>query len=87
MSKKVLVEKVAEKSGVTQAEAGRIVDAVLESIKEVVIESDELALRGFGTFKKVHRKERAGVNPATKEKIIIEAKDVVRFKTASNFLD
>lgn len=87
MSKKALVGNVAEKLGATNAESGRIVDAVLEAIQEVIIEDGELSLRGFGTFKKVHRKEREGVNPATKEKIIIGAKDVVRFKGATNFLD
>jgi DNA-binding protein HU-beta len=40
----------------------------------------KVALVGFGTFVKVQRKERQGVNPATGEKIQIKASNVVRFR-------
>ena len=87
MSKKALVEKVAEKAGLSVVGADKLVDAVFSSIKEVMQETDSLPLRNFGSFNKTHRKEREGINPSTGEKITIQAKEVVRFKASKNFLD
>jgi len=48
-----------------------------------VKEGDKVALLGFGTFSVTERPERQGINPATKEKITIAAKKVVKFKAGS----
>ncbi|NCO98407.1 HU family DNA-binding protein, partial [bacterium] len=42
----------------------------------------EFVLPGFGKMVKAKRKARAGVNPATGEKIQIAAKTVVKFRLA-----
>ena len=43
-------------------------------------QGDKVALLGFGTFAVNERPARTGINPATKEKIQIEAKKVIKFK-------
>ena len=45
-----------------------------------VKQGDKVALLGFGTFSVNERPARTGINPATKEKIQIEAKKVIKFK-------
>ena len=45
---------------------------------------DKVALIGFGTFQVVKKDAREGINPATKAKIKIPAKKVVKFKAGAD---
>ena len=48
---------------------------------------DKVALLGFGTFAVTERPARTGINPATKEKIEIAAKKVIKFKAGAELAD
>ena len=48
--------------------------------KKAVKKGDDVSLVGFGTFTKVKRAARTGVNPATGEKIKIKAKTLPKFR-------
>ena len=50
MSKKELISKVVESTGLSEAEARKAVDAVFDAISKALKEGDEVRLRGFGTF-------------------------------------
>lgn len=81
MTKTQLIEHMAKYAGISKAEAGKTLESLLDSIKQALGETDgRIRLPGFGTFSKVHRKARQGVNPSTGEKITIEARDAIRFK-------
>ena len=80
MNKTELIDKIANKAGLNKADARKALDAVTESIKEALVAGDKVALIGFGTFNVADRPAREGINPATKEKIQIPAKKVVKFK-------
>lgn len=79
MNKGDLIESVASRLGESKAGATRIVDAVISGIIEGVQQDDKVAIAGFGTFKKKHRKQRTGINPATKEQMVIAASTTVGF--------
>ena len=81
MTKAQLIEQMAKDAGISKAEAGKAINSLIDSVGEAVKEEDgRITLLGFGTFSKVYRKARQGVNPATGEKITIEARHVVKFK-------
>jgi DNA-binding protein HU-beta len=81
MTKTQLIEHMSKYTGISKAEAGKALASLLDSIKQALGETDgRIRLPGFGTFSKVHRKARQGVNPSTGEKITIEARDAIRFK-------
>jgi len=80
MNKKELIDQVVEKTGTTQKDAGRVVDAVLESVAEALAKEEEVRLVGFGTFKVTRRAGRTGRNPATGELITIPASKAPVFK-------
>lgn len=61
------------------------VDAVLNAIVAAVKAGETVAVPGFGTFSVVERAERKGINPATKQAIVIPAKKAVKFKAGKNF--
>ena len=87
MSKTELVEFVAATAGLTKADAGRALDAVLAGIEKGLKEEGKVALVGFGTFSAKERAAREGINPLTKEAIQIPAKTVASFKAGSKLKD
>ena len=82
MTKQELIEKVAA-TGLTKAQAKAALEAALDGIKAAVVNEGKIQLLGFGTFSVNERPAREGINPATKEKIQIAAKKVVKFKAAA----
>ncbi len=82
MTKQELIEKVAA-TGISKAQAKAALEAALDGIKESIVKEGKMQLLGFGTFSVNERPAREGINPATKEKIQIAAKKVVKFKVAS----
>ena len=74
-----LVNAIAA-TGISKADSKQALDAALDAIAEALKQGDKVALLGFGTFSVNERPARTGINPATKEKIQIEAKKVIKFK-------
>lgn len=83
MNKAELINAIAEKAGLSKADAKNALDATIEVISEAMVQNDKVALIGFGTFSVGEKAERTGINPATKEKITIPAKKVVKFKAGA----
>ncbi len=87
MNKGELVEFLVEKGKISKAEAGRVLDSVIEGIQHGLKKTKEVALVGFGTFKVVDKPAREGRNPKTGEKIKIAAKRAVSFKAGKGLKD
>lgn len=82
MNKTELVNEIAAKASLNKVDAKKALDAVLESIAQALANDDKVQLIGFGTFSMQEKPERTGLNPRTKEKIVIPARKVVKFKAA-----
>lgn len=82
MNKTDLVNAIAAQ-GLSKADSKKALDAVLDAISGALKEGDKVAILGFGTFSINERPAREGINPATKEKITIVAKKVVKFKAGA----
>jgi DNA-binding protein HU-beta len=80
MNKADLVHALAEKTGSSQADAGKSVDAV---IAEALAKGDEVKLPGFGTFQVADRAATEGRHPRTGEKIAIPASKQPKFKAGA----
>lgn len=80
MNKTELIEKIATGSELSKADAKKALDATVAAIKDALVAGDKISLVGFGTFSVSERPAREGINPATKEKIQIAAKKVIKFK-------
>lgn len=78
-SKSDLVDAVAAKSGLTKADAGKAVDAVVASVTDILKGGDELNLVGFGKFSTVKKEARKGRNPSTGAEIDIAASTAPKF--------
>lgn len=82
MNKTDLINEIAAKASLSKTQAKSALDACLESIEQALANEDKVQLIGFGTFQVVEQKERMGVNPRTKESLVIPARKVVKFKPA-----
>ena len=85
MNRIELVETLADKHELSKAEAGRVLDTVLDAIVGAVKKGDAVTLVGFGTFKQVARAARTGFNPQAGTKIKIAAAKVPKFTAGSAF--
>ena len=60
-----MINAVAEAAELTKADAGRAVDAMIETVKKALKKGDTVTLVGFGTFIVRKRAARTGRNPRT----------------------
>ena len=79
MNKTDLIEVVAKEVNLKKKDADAAVTAVLNAIEKALVEGDKVQLIGFGTFEVKERAARTGLNPATLEKIEIDASKQVKF--------
>ena len=74
MNKTELIEKIAAAAGLSKADSKKALEATTAAISEALVAGDKIQLIGFGTFQVNEMKERMGVNPRTKEKLVIPAR-------------
>ncbi|MDP7010327.1 MAG: HU family DNA-binding protein [Verrucomicrobiota bacterium] len=82
LTKSQIQQAVADKAGIKKKEAADILDIVAQLAYEHAGDEGGFTLPGIGKLVLVDRKAREGRNPATGEKIWIEAKKVVKFRVA-----
>jgi DNA-binding protein HU-beta len=84
LTKQEFVNEVATKSGLSARDAGRAVDAFLDSITDALRRREEVSFTGFGKFTTQDRAARQGVNPRNpSEKVTIPAATVPKFSAGS----
>jgi DNA-binding protein HU-beta len=87
MNKSELIDKVAATAELNKASATRAVEAVFDSIANVLRQGDSVNLVGFGTFSVGMRAARTGRNPRTGEAISIAASRNPKFKAGKGLKD
>ena len=87
MNKTELVDAIAAAADITKAQAGRALDAVLESVTETLKKGEKVTLIGFGTFETRERAARTGRNPQTGKEIHIAASTTPAFKAGKKLKD
>lgn len=87
MNKAQLIDAMADKAGLTKADAKKALDAFIDVTSEALKADDRVALVGFGSFSISSRSARTGRNPQTGKEISIPAKKVVKFKSGSELSD
>lgn len=80
VTKKELVNRIADKTGVTKVVAKEIIQSFLDAIIDELAEGNRLEFREFGVFESRDRAARRAQNPRTLEKVDVPAKRIVKFK-------
>jgi nucleoid DNA-binding protein len=82
MTKRDLVEKIAQETGFIQKDVTIVIQKLLDALADEIAAGHTVELRNFGVFDVVTRKSRAGRNPRHPEKtVIIPSRAGVKFST------
>lgn len=85
MTKQEFVSEVARRSQLTSRDAGKAVEAFLETVSDTLKRGGEINFTGFGKFTTQERAARTGVNPRDpSQKIEIPAARVPKFSAGSS---
>ena len=87
MNKTEFINAVAEKSGLSNVDAKKAVEAFVETVSSELKEGRKVALLGFGSFSVAEKAARKGVNPKTKQPIEIPARKSVKFKAGAELTE
>lgn len=87
MNKTEFINAVAEKAGLSKADAKKAVEAFVETVSNELKEGGKVALLGFGSFSVTEKAARKGINPATRQQIDIPARKSVKFKAGAELAD
>lgn len=87
MTKQDLIAMVADKAGLTKADAGRALDALVEGISKSLSKGEKVTWTGFGTFEVRARAARMGRNPQTGAPLRISASKTPAFKAGKGLKD
>jgi DNA-binding protein HU-beta len=87
MNKNELAGVVADKAGITKAQASDAIDAALEAITKALKSGDEVRLLGFGNFAVAHRKATTARNPQTGATVNVAASKAPKFKPGKALKD
>lgn len=87
MNKSELIDAIAERADLSKADAGKALNAFIDSVSDAMKRGDDVVLVGFGTFSVKERAARKGRNPKTSEVIDIPASKSVGFKAGKTLKD
>ena len=87
MNTKDIIVQVSKKLGVTQTEAKKGVDAILEALTSGLRNQEEIRISGFGTFSSKLRAATTGRNPRTGETIEIPERLQAKFRPSKELKD
>ncbi len=86
MNKKELCFILSERMNITQFLAEELLEKVISHLKRSLRKREKIVISNFGTFQIVQMKEKAVINPRTKEKMIVAPYRKVKFIPSSNML-
>jgi integration host factor subunit beta len=80
VTKKELIDRIAEKTQTKRVTVKRITQAFLDEIIEELRRNNRLEFRDFGVFETRTRAARVAQNPKTLERVKVPPKKTVKFK-------
>jgi DNA-binding protein HU-beta len=85
MNREELVTAVAARTGLTKNHADEVLQALLDTITDIVRDGDKVTISGFGTFLLHERAPRQARNPRTGEMIQLGARKAPKFVPGKQF--
>lgn len=80
LTKAMLVDAICERTGKPRMETRKVVEQLLEVMKNAIRRDYSLLLSGFGKFECYEKSARKGRNPHTDETITLDSRKVVVFR-------
>ncbi|MFH1296358.1 MAG: HU family DNA-binding protein [Bacteroidota bacterium] len=87
MTKAEIVAEIASKTGIEKVAVQATVEAFMDTVKNSMINGQNVYLRGFGSFIIKKRAEKTGRNISRNTTLIIPAHNIPSFKPAKTFVN
>ena len=87
MTKADIINDIAEKTGIEKVAVQATVEAFMKSVRNTMVNGENVYLRGFGSFIVKKRAEKTGRNISKNTTIIIPAHYIPAFKPAKSFAE
>lgn len=84
MNKSELIETLSTELNLSIQEASSIINTIINSMTETLVNGDNIEIRGFGSFTVRHYESYTGRNPKTGEKTVVKAKKLPFFKVGKD---
>jgi integration host factor subunit alpha len=86
ISKEKLINSLSKKTGYSLSLSKKIINDLIKIIIQHT-QKGNLNLKNLGSFKIIHKKERIGRNPKTKEEFVISSRNAISFTPAKKISD
>lgn len=87
MTKIELVKIASQKTGIDQQTMLAAMEGIVDTLKEALVQKENVFIRGWGTWMLKHRAKKTARNISKNTTLVIEAHDVPYFKPCKEFLD
>lgn len=85
MTKADIVSEIAKSTGMEKMQVQTVVEAFMESVKDSLIQNNNVYLRGFGSFIVKKRAKKVARNISKNTTITIPEHNIPAFKPAKSF--
>jgi DNA-binding protein HU-beta len=86
MTKADIVNEISKNTGIEKVTVQKTVEALMETVKDSLVDGKNVYLRGFGSFIVKKRAEKTARNISKNTTIIIPAHNIPSFKPAKTFV-
>ncbi len=86
MTKADIINEISNNTGIERVTVQKTVEAFMETIKDSLVDGENVYLRGFGSMIIKKRAEKTARNILKNTSIIIPAHNIPSFKPAKEFL-
>ena len=87
MSRSELIAAMAEEAEIDRKDAENALNAFINVVTQELAKGNKVQIKKFGTFEISERAERTGINPHTREEMIIPASKSPKFKPSKALKD
>jgi DNA-binding protein HU-beta len=86
MTKADMINAISRNTGIEKTTVLKTVESFMETVKDSIVDGDNVYLRGFGSFIVKERAEKTARNISKNTSIIIPAHNIPSFKPAKTFV-
>ncbi len=80
VNRESLAQALSNDLNITKKDAMQALSIIFDEMSEALAQGGKVDISSFGKFEIFYRKERMGINPNTKEKVLVAASNVPKFK-------
>jgi DNA-binding protein HU-beta len=87
MTKADIVNEISKKTGIEKVTVQKTVEAFMESVKDSLVNNQNVYLRGFGSFIVKKRAEKKARNISKNTTIVIPEHNIPSFRPSKKFVN